>query len=100
VPVNTNYRYLDDELVYLWDNAEAVAAVFHGTFVDVIERIRDRVPRVTTWLSVDDSSGPCPEWAVPYEEVAKTAAADTDRIPPPWGRGGDDLLILYTGPRA
>ena len=25
VPVNTNYRYTDDELVYLWDNADAVA---------------------------------------------------------------------------
>ena len=30
VPVNTNYRYLDDELVYLWDNADAVAVIFHG----------------------------------------------------------------------
>src|SRR5699024_6745755 len=27
-PVNTNYRYADDELVYLWDNADAVAVVF------------------------------------------------------------------------
>src|SRR5688572_26463482 len=25
VPVNTNYRYGDEELVYLWDNADAVA---------------------------------------------------------------------------
>src|SRR3954453_13740353 len=32
VPVNTNYRYTDDELVYLWDNADAVAVVFHGAF--------------------------------------------------------------------
>src|SRR3954451_15969792 len=23
-PINTNYRYADDELVYLWDNADAV----------------------------------------------------------------------------
>ena len=30
VPVNTNYRYADDELVYLWSNADAVAVVFHG----------------------------------------------------------------------
>ena len=27
VPVNTNYRYADDELAYLWDNADAVAVV-------------------------------------------------------------------------
>ncbi|MEY2438147.1 MAG: 3-oxocholest-4-en-26-oate---CoA ligase, partial [Acidimicrobiaceae bacterium] len=31
-PVNTNYRYAEDELVYLWDNADAVAVVFHGCF--------------------------------------------------------------------
>ena len=31
VPVNTNYRYGDDELVYLWTNADVVAVVFHGT---------------------------------------------------------------------
>src|SRR3954454_2133500 len=36
VPVNTNYRYADDELVYLWDNADAVAVVFHGCFADRI----------------------------------------------------------------
>ena len=28
VPINTNYRYRDDELVYLWDNADCVAVVF------------------------------------------------------------------------
>lgn len=27
VPVNTNYRYADAELAYLWDNAAALAAV-------------------------------------------------------------------------
>ena len=30
--VNTNYRYAADELVYLWDNADVVAVVFHGAF--------------------------------------------------------------------
>src|SRR5262245_17989897 len=30
VPVNTNYRYVGDELTYLWDNCDAVAVVFHG----------------------------------------------------------------------
>ncbi len=67
-PVNTNYRYTEDELVYLWDNADAVAVVFHGTFVDRIEGLRHRVPRVRSWMWVDDGSGPCPDWATPYEE--------------------------------
>ena len=42
VPVNTNYRYTDDELAYLWDNADAVAVVFHGTFTEHCEHMRAR----------------------------------------------------------
>src|SRR4051794_22287240 len=94
VPVNTNYRYADEELLYLWDNADAVCVVFHGSFVERIEGIRDRLPKVQTWLWVDDGSGPCPEWAVPYEEAAASA---TERAQAPWGRGEDDLLLMYTG---
>ncbi len=94
VPVNTNYRYGDDELAYLWDNADAVTVVFNGTFSDRIERILDRVPRVKGWLWVDDGSGPCPDWATPYDDVAKSAVG---RVRAPWGRNGDDLYMLYTG---
>ena len=94
VPVNTNYRYGDDELSYLWDNADAVAVVFHGAFADRIERILDRVPGVRGWIWIDDGSGPCPDWATPYGEAAKSAIG---RTAAPWGRSGDDLFMLYTG---
>ena len=93
--VNTNYRYAADELVYLWDNGDVTTVVFHGTFVDQIEAIRSRVPRITTWLWVDDGAGPCPDWAMPYE-VAAVAGTD-ENVSGPWGRSGDDLLLLYTG---
>ncbi len=94
VPVNTNYRYADDELAYLWDNADAVGVVFHGSFAERVERVRTRVPGVRGWLWVDDGSGQCPDWAVPYEEWAKCS---TGRVRAPWGRSGDDLIMLYTG---
>src|SRR5262245_23474725 len=94
-PINTNYRYLEDELVYLWDNGDVVSVVFHGTFTDRIEGIRDRVPRVKLWLWVDDESGPCPEWATPYEPAAE--AGTSDAVRGAWGRDGDHLLLLYTG---
>jgi fatty-acyl-CoA synthase len=94
-PINTNYRYLEDELVYLWDNGDVVAVVFHGTFVDRIEAIRDRLPRIRTWLWVDDGSGPCPDWATPYEEAA--AGGGSTPVKAAWGRDGDHLLLLYTG---
>jgi 3-oxocholest-4-en-26-oate---CoA ligase len=94
VPVNTNYRYGDDELVYLWTNADAVAVIFHGTFTERIEGLRNRVPAIRTWLRVDDGSGPCPPWAIPYEDAAAGAGSRTQG---PWGRSGDDLYLLYTG---
>ena len=93
VPVNTNYRYTPDELVYIWDNSDAVAVIFHGSFATTIEPIRSRLPRVVTWMWVDDGSGSCPSWAIDYE----TAAASPGVNRAPWGRRGDDLLLLYTG---
>ncbi|MFK7917390.1 MAG: AMP-binding protein, partial [Ilumatobacter sp.] len=93
--VNTNYRYAADELVYLWNNGDVTAVVFHGTFIDQIEAVRDRVPGITTWLWVDDGSGDCPSWATPYETA--TTHGTANNVEGPWGRSGDHLLLLYTG---
>jgi acyl-CoA synthetase (AMP-forming)/AMP-acid ligase II len=93
--VNTNYRYGADELVYLWDNADVVAVVFHGAFSERIDELRPRLPRIHTWLWVDDDNGPCPEWASPYEDAASSAPAGPTVAP--WGRSGDHLVLLYTG---
>jgi acyl-CoA synthetase (AMP-forming)/AMP-acid ligase II len=94
VPVNTNYRYREDELVYLWDNADVRAVVFHGTFAPTIEAVRSRVAAVKTWLWVDDGMDACPDWAVAYEDAA---TANPGRTVAPWGRSGEDIFLLYTG---
>lgn len=99
VPVNTNYRYTEDELVYLWDNADVEAVVFHGSFSERAAGVRGQLGAVKCWLWVDDGAGGCPEWAQPYEEVVR-AASDADSDGPvraPWGRSGDDLILIYTG---
>jgi acyl-CoA synthetase (AMP-forming)/AMP-acid ligase II len=95
--VNTNFRYAADELVYLWDNADVVAVVFHGEFSDRIADIRDRLPRIRTWLWVDDGHGPCPSWAQPYDDAAGATPAGDGHARGPWGRSGDHLVLLYTG---
>jgi acyl-CoA synthetase (AMP-forming)/AMP-acid ligase II len=95
VPVNTNYRYADDELVYLWDNADAAAVMFHAGFVPTIERIRTRLPKVKLWLWVEDGTHPRPDWAL---DLADTAQGAGDRpVRGPWGRSGADRWFLYTG---
>ena len=92
VPVNTNYRYGDDELAYLWENADCTAVVFHGSFTERVARVRPRRAAVTTWVHVDDGTHPCPPWAEPFDALA--APRERRRT---HGRTGDDLLLLYTG---
>ncbi len=79
VPANVNYRYLEDELVYLLDNSDAEALLFHGSLGDHVAKIRDRAPKVKIWIQVDDGS-PHQEFAVEYEELLARARSDgTDR---------------------
>ena len=94
VPVNTNYRYGPDEIAYLFDNADAEAVVFHARFAAVLDGVRHRLPKVRTWLAVDDGHRR-PEWAVPY--AAAVEGGGTGPVAGPWGRSGDDILLLYTG---
>jgi 3-oxocholest-4-en-26-oate---CoA ligase len=91
VPVNVNYRYLEDELVYLLDNSDAEALLFHGALGDRVAKVRDRVPLVKLWIQIDDGSPP-QEFAVPYEGLL----AEHDPMPR-IERSPDDLYFLYTG---
>ncbi|HEX6476652.1 MAG TPA: acyl-CoA synthetase [Acidimicrobiales bacterium] len=94
VPVNTNYRYGPEEIAYLFDNSDTEAVVFHTSFTELLDKVRSRLPGVRRWYAVDDG-GTVPEWSTPYEEVVR--AGRSDPVRGPWGRSGDDLLLLYTG---
>ena len=94
-PVNTNYRYGHDEIVYLFDNADAEAVVFHSVFLPLVERVRHELPRVKRWYCVVDPGDAVPDWAVDYDAVV--AARVDGPVRGPWGRSPDDLLLLYTG---
>jgi fatty-acyl-CoA synthase len=88
-----NYRYLEAELEYLLDNADAEAVVFDVEFSDRLEHIRAALPKVEVWLCVGaDDAHPVPDWAEDYEAtIASTAPM------PRVERSGDDLWFLYTG---
>ncbi len=94
IPFNTNYRYGAEELVYLFDNADAEAIVFHADFAPVIETIRPRLPRVRAWIAVARDGQGAPAWAADYETIVAPGA---ERVAAPWGRSGEDQLFLYTG---
>ncbi len=95
VPVNVNYRYVNDELLYLFDNADLVALVHGREFVPAIESVRHSAPKLQHLVSVEDGSG---------EDLGRTGSVDFEQAlasqSPERGfaaRFEDDLFILYTG---
>ena len=46
VPINVNYRYVDDELVYLFDNADVEAVFFDARFAPRLAAIRAQLPKL------------------------------------------------------
>ena len=91
-PINVNYRYKADELVYLLDNADAEAVVYQACYAMRIWEIRERLPNVKLWVQVDDGTEALLHDAVDFERSLR------DQPPAPRvERAMDDLYMLYTG---
>jgi fatty-acyl-CoA synthase len=93
-PFNVNYRYVEEELVYLLNDAQAKAMVFHSTFADRVAAVVGQVPSLQILLQVDDGTrAPLLEGAEWYEDALAAAEATKPPVEP----SPDDLYILYTG---
>jgi acyl-CoA synthetase (AMP-forming)/AMP-acid ligase II len=95
VPINVNYRYVAEELRYIFDNANMVACIHNREFIPHIAHIRHAVPALHTYISIDDDS---------EEDLAAIGAVDynaslvgQDTARDFAERADDDLFILYTG---
>ena len=56
VPINVNYRYVREELLYIFDNADMVACVHHREFAPAIAEVIDAAPRLGVLVCVEDIS--------------------------------------------
>jgi fatty-acyl-CoA synthase len=90
VHVNVNYRYLEDELHYILDNSDARIVVFGDEFVDRIEHLRDRLPKVKAFVQI---GGTTPAFAEDFDALGERG----DGTPLEIERSPDDLLFIYTG---
>mgnify|MGYP006185111631 CR=1 FL=1 len=75
--VNVNYRYLDEELLYLLDNSDAEALFFHSSLGDRVARVVDRLPKLKLLVEVSDDGEHHVVSAVPYN----TLVTDYDPMP-------------------
>ncbi|MGW1024597.1 acyl-CoA synthetase [Streptomyces sp. NPDC002577] len=94
VPVNVNYRYVEDELAYLYRDADLAALVFDAEFTGRVAAALPHTDKLRHLVRV----GAPPEGgddvpAVPFAEAQ--AAGSPERGFP--ARSADDLFIIYTG---
>ena len=95
VPVNVNFRYVENELRHLYDDADLVAVVHHRRFSPRVAAAAVAAPKVKHLFVVDDDSGEdVAGGAVDYEQALREASADR---PDGSARTGDDRYIAYTG---
>ncbi|MBF6187204.1 MULTISPECIES: acyl-CoA synthetase [Nocardia] len=96
VMINVNYRYVENELQYIFDNSDMVALIHERRYSDKVAAVRARTPKLRTVVVVDDdTTGTVPTAAdsVEYETALAQSSPDRD-----FGeRSPDDLYMLYTG---
>ena len=89
IPANVNYRYLDEELAYILNNADAEAVLFDSSLTERVDSVRSRCPKLKVFVRIGEGSSQ--DWITNYED-----AVNNDPLPR-IDRSGDDLWFLYTG---
>ena len=75
-PFNVNYRYVEEELEYLLNNARARAIIYHASFAPRVAAVRAKVPSLAVFIQVADESGNALlPGAVDYETVLAQSSA-------------------------
>ncbi|MFG2758545.1 acyl-CoA synthetase [Streptomyces wuyuanensis] len=94
VPVNVNYRYVEEELVYLYRDADLAALVFDAEFTDRVAAALPRTERLRHLVRVG-----VPDREAPALDC--TAFTDAEAAASPergfGARSADDQFIIYTG---
>jgi acyl-CoA synthetase (AMP-forming)/AMP-acid ligase II len=93
--VNVNFRYVEGELRYLFDNSDMVALVHERQYADRVANVLPETPNVKTVLVVEDGSD---QDFQRYGGVGFYTAIEQGSPERDFGeRSPDDIYLLYTG---
>ena len=93
--ININYRYVEDELAYIFENADLKALVVAREFVPRVANVIDSLPELYHTVIIEDNSVTYANVmdTVEYEAIMAINSPERDFEP----RSGDDLYMIYTG---
>jgi acyl-CoA synthetase (AMP-forming)/AMP-acid ligase II len=93
VPINVNFRYVEGELRYIFEEADLVGLFHQREFSGRVASVRP--PALRTLIVVDDGSGEDADalGSIDYEKALSANAPERDFGP----RSPDDLFVIFTG---
>jgi 3-oxocholest-4-en-26-oate---CoA ligase len=93
VPININYRYVEEELAFLLSNASVVAVAYEAELAPRVMAVKDGISSLRTSIVVGGREKPKAPATFAYEPFLASASAERrfDK------RSGGDIYIIYTG---
>ena len=92
VPINVNYRYQEDELIYLLDNSDAEAIFYQACYAERIKAIKDKLPKIKAYIQVMDGSEDLLEGSDEYSKIIQKEDRQEEKE-----RSEENFYMLYTG---
>ncbi len=99
VAINVNYRYVEGELNYLFENSDMVGLVYERTYTDLVARTAPKHPKLMTVVAMTDPTDPgntadiSSFGGITWNEALEGQSAERDFEE----RSPDDVYIVYTG---
>ena len=90
VPIPMNHRLVAEEVSYILDHSDAVAAFVGGPFVATADQVRRDAHRLRLWITLDAERA----WATSLDELVDAGSAEPPAPDPAQGLGGS---MIYTG---
>ena len=95
IPININYRYVEEELKYLIENADMEAIFYHKQFSKKLQNIKGQLPLLKSFICINDHSDNENVIEESFDFESLIINEDESRLKVQ--RSGDDQYILYTG---
>jgi len=99
VAINVNYRYVESELNYLFDNSDIVALLHERPYAPLVAVTSPNHEKLATVVAMPDPTDPDSDAAISsyggitWEEALRGQSPERDFAE----RSADDLYIVYTG---
>lgn len=96
VPININYRYVEEELIYILDDADIKAVIYDAEFSERLNNVRNRLPQLKNFVHFDNLNY-APGHPELIDSTSFSSACSTDAEVTFPKRSADDHYVLYTG---